>query len=59
MGKRKLPIDKIKINIPINSKGEYDIEKQKEIALKYRKIDEIKKAIANQIDSLCSVEIKL
>lgn len=58
----KLPsgiIDKIKINIPINSKGEYDIEKQKEIALKYRKIDEIKKAIANQIDSLCSVEIKL
>lgn len=57
----KLPsgiIDRIKINIPINSKGEYDLQKQKEIALRYKKIDEIKKTISNKIDSLCSVEIK-
>lgn len=58
----KLPsgiIDNIKIRIPILPDGNYDLNKQKEIANKYRKIEEIKKNISNQIDVLCSTEIQL
>ena len=58
----KLPfeiIEKIKIKIPINNDRELDIAKQKEIANKYRKIEEIKRNISTQIDMLCSTEIKL
>ena len=47
---------KMKIN---NNNGNYDLNKQKEIANKYRKIEEIKKNISNQIDILCSTEIQL
>lgn len=58
----KLPsgiIDNIKIKIPILPDGNYDLNKQKEIANKYRKIEEIKKNISTQIDILCSTEIQL
>ena len=50
---------KTKIKIPIDKNGCYDLNKQKEIANKYRKIEEIKRNISTQIDMLCSTEIKL
>ena len=37
-------IKDIKIKIPIDSKGEFDLQKQRDIAEKYYKIEEIKKA---------------
>lgn len=50
---------KTKIKIPVDKNGNYDLNKQKEIANKYRKIEEIKKNISTQIDILCSTEIQL
>ena len=47
----------IQVPIPITSHGTYDFEKQKEIANKYRQIDEIKQGIIEKIKSL--VEIKV
>lgn len=49
---------KTKIKIPVDNSGNYDLNKQKEIANKYRKIEEIKKNISNQIDNLCLCEIR-
>jgi len=50
-------IKPIKISIPINSKGEFDITAQKEIAEKYRKIAQIKKNISEELDKIASIEI--
>lgn len=48
---------KIMIPIPINSKGEFDLEKQKEIAEKYRKVEEIKKAISAELEKISKIEM--
>lgn len=56
----KPTIEKIKpieIPIPINSKGEFDLDKQKEIAEKYRKVEEIKKAISAELEKISSIEL--
>ncbi len=56
----KPTIEKIKpieIPIPINSKGEFDLEAQKEIAEKYRKIEQIKKSISAELDKIATIEI--
>ena len=47
----------IQVPIPIKSDGTFDLEKQKEIANKYRQIDEIKQGLIKKIKSL--VEIKI
>ncbi|MBO5565829.1 MAG: restriction endonuclease subunit S [Succinivibrio sp.] len=47
----------IQVPIPIKTDGTYDLEKQKEIANKYRLIDEIKQGLIEKIKSL--VEIKI
>jgi type I restriction enzyme M protein len=48
----------INISIPINSKGEFDLEAQKEIAEKYRKIEQIKKSISAELDKIANIEIE-
>lgn len=56
----KPTIEKIKpieIPIPINSKGEFDLDKQKEIAEKYRKVEEIKKAISAELEKISKIEM--
>lgn len=53
----KSKIQHIKIPIPINSKGEFDLEKQKEIAEKYRKIEEFKKSISEEMNKISDMEI--
>ena len=50
-------IKPIEIPIPINSKGEFDLEAQKEIAEKYRKIEQIKKNISTELDKIANIEI--
>ena len=38
-------------------KGEFDLEAQKEIAEKYRKIEQIKKNISAELDKIANIEI--
>ncbi len=47
----------IQVPIPIKPDGTYDFEKQKEIANKYRQIDEIKQGLIEKLK--CLVEIKV
>jgi type I restriction enzyme M protein len=56
----KPTIEKIKpieIPIPINKKGEFDLKAQQEIAEKYRKIEQIKKNISEELDKIANIEI--
>ena len=53
----KEKVEKLSIPIPINSKGEFDLEAQKEIAEKYRKIEQIKKSISAELDKIANIEI--
>jgi type I restriction-modification system DNA methylase subunit len=46
-------IKKVIIKIPVNNSGSFDINKQKEIAEKYQKIENIKQAID---DELCKIK---
>ena len=47
----------ITIKIPVLDNGELDIKKQIEIAEKYRKIEEIKANIKNELDKISNVKI--
>ncbi len=47
----------ISLKIPINSKGEFDLDAQKEIAEKYRKIEQIKKSISAELEKITTIEI--
>jgi type I restriction-modification system DNA methylase subunit len=48
----------IVLKIPINSKSEFDVLVQKEIAEKYRKIEQIKKGISEELDKISKVKIE-
>jgi type I restriction-modification system DNA methylase subunit len=48
----------IQIQIPITSSGEYDLAAQQEIAAKYKKIEQIKKSIAAELDKISKIEIE-
>jgi hypothetical protein len=50
-------IQDIEISVPINKKGEFDINIQKELAEKFKRIEEIKKTIADELDKISSTEI--
>lgn len=50
-------LDNIKIKMPILESGDYDLEKQIEISLKYNKLYEMKLGIYNIINKLVSTEI--
>ena len=47
----------IKVPIPVNTKGEFDLSAQKEIATKYHKIEQIKKHISEELDKITEVKI--
>ena len=53
----KEKVEKLLINIPINAKGEFDLSAQQQIAEKYRKIEQIKKSISEELDKIASTEI--
>jgi len=59
-GNKKLgnnQIQDIEIPIPINSKSEFDLSAQQQIAEKYCKIEQIKKSISEELDKIASIEI--
>jgi hypothetical protein len=53
----KEKIKPIEILVPISSKGEFDLSAQKQIAEKYRKIEQIKKSISEELDKIANIEI--
>ena len=60
----KLYFNKIKdynlgINIPIDDKSEPDTQEQRRIARKYRKVEEIKQAISNELDKILDIQIEI
>ena len=50
-------IQHIEISIPIDSKGEFDLSTQQQIAEKCYKIEQIKKSILEELDKIASIEI--
>jgi type I restriction-modification system DNA methylase subunit len=50
-------IQDIEISVPVNKKGEFDINIQKELAEKFKRIEEIKKTIADELDKISNTEI--
>lgn len=49
--------ENIQIPIPVDSKGEIDLEKQKEIAEKYQKIEIVKKSVSDELDKVLEIQI--
>lgn len=47
----------ITVPIPLASDGSYDLEKQREIAARYKQIDEIKQGLINKIVQLTSINV--
>jgi len=50
-------IQDIEISIPINDKGNFDIGKQNELAEKFKRLEDIKKSISDELDKISSTEI--
>ena len=50
---------KQKISIPINKDGSFNIEAQREMANKYKKIDDVKKNICLMLEKLIATGVKL
>ncbi len=55
---KKTHIEKIKIKIPVNKNGEYDLIKQKEIAEKYKLIEQIKKEFKEEFEKVYSSSVE-
>ncbi|MBS6475617.1 MAG: hypothetical protein KH354_06510 [Clostridiales bacterium] len=47
----------ITVPIPLASDGSYDLEKQREIADRFKQIDEIKRGLINKITQLTSISV--
>ncbi len=52
-------IKNIEIPILINSKGEFDMEAQQEIAYKYQKIEEVKASVIVELEKLENIKVDL
>ena len=50
-------IENIKIPLPIDKKGNIDLEKQNEIMLKYNTLMKIKRNLNEQLEKIFNVEI--
>lgn len=48
----KKKLSEVKVRIPVDEKGEYDLKRQKKIAEKYENIESIKKQLAENLDSM-------
>ena len=55
----KEKIKNIEIPIPVNSKGEFNLEAQKEIAEKYASVEKIKEDLKNQMNNLLNIQIEI
>lgn len=52
-------MNEIFIEIPINKKDEFDVNKQKEIAEKYRKIEQIKKKLKEDYERIINTKVQI
>ncbi len=52
-------IESVEIQIPVDKNSEFDLQAQKEIAEKYKKIQNIKSAINLELDKISETEIEL
>ncbi len=52
-------IKDIKIKIPLNSQGNFDLAKQQEVAKKYQQIEEIKEKIKIDLEKIENTKIKI
>lgn len=52
-------IKNIHIKIPIDAKGDFDIQKQKEIAQRYKKVLEIKRNIKKELEKIENIKIDI
>ncbi|MFH1801507.1 MAG: restriction endonuclease subunit S [archaeon] len=57
VGDEKLYI--LNINVPIDEKGEFDLEKQKEIAEKYNLVEEIKERIRENYQRIINLKVEI
>lgn len=55
---KKAHIEKISIKIPINKNGEFDLEKQKEIAKKYKIIELIKDELKRELNKVTDTTLE-
>ena len=55
----KTIIQDLQIPIPIKENGEFDLETQKEIAEKYRKLESIKERVINEIDKVLNITVEI
>jgi type I restriction enzyme M protein len=56
-GKNK--IQNVEIKIPITSRGKFDLARQKTIADKYKKIEEIKKHIKIELEKIGNIKVDI
>jgi hypothetical protein len=49
----------ISIDIPIKENGEFDLNEQKEIANKFKKIEQIKKHLENDYEKMISSTVQI
>jgi len=57
---KRLGIDRMKevfIQIPVKEDGEFDIDKQKEIANKYKRVQEIKRVLAEDLEKILNQNV--
>ncbi|WP_341762993.1 MULTISPECIES: N-6 DNA methylase [unclassified Candidatus Tisiphia] len=52
-------IKNVKVKIPITQAGEFDLQKQKEIAEKYRKIEEIKRNLKAELEKIENIKVDI
>jgi type I restriction-modification system DNA methylase subunit len=55
----KEKVAKLHVKIPITKKGNFDLQKQKEIAEKYKKVEEIKKNIKSELEKIESIKVDI
>ena len=55
----KEKVVKLSVKIPVTTAGEFDLQKQKEIAEKYRKIEEIKKNIKIELEKIDNIKVDI
>jgi len=51
-------IKNIKVKVPITLQGQFDLEKQKEIASKYKQIEEIREKIVKELEKIENTKTK-
>lgn len=55
----KEKVAKLHVKIPITKKGVFDLQKQKEVAEKYKKVEEIKKNIKAELEKIENIKVDI